>query len=292
MAIYEHRSISKAAVSLHLTQPAVSHALARLRSAFNDPLFLRDGRMMKPTGPMIAMMPLVRDAVDKLSDLPQVTPAFHIEEHERLIRIGMRDILEIPLLPELSQMLEQNRSKLQLRSKQLGLENVTAHLMANEVDIVIDAITPSHEHIISEFLFDEPFAIVVRKGHPFSQEQSIDRYLKSKHIVVSLKDSDLNLVDVALARINVRRAVAVYCEHYISGVETVLKTDLILTMPRSFAMDLQKKYAVDVLLPPIDFPAISVFLYWHERSRHDPAMSWFRTALKQIVQDRFGSKVP
>ncbi|MCL6416972.1 LysR family transcriptional regulator [Aestuariirhabdus sp. Z084] len=287
LAIYDCRSISQAAEQLYLTQSAVSHSLKRLRVLFNDPLFERDGRQMRPTPTMVTIYPKVLSAVQSLNALRQQPTEFSLQDHHRHIRLGLRDILEIPLLPRLSAELLTNGSHLTLHTEQYRLDHLEQHFAANEVDILVDAITPTQEKIHCQPLFDEPFVVVVRNAHPYIEQPNLEHYLRYPHLRVSLKKSDLNLVDMALARHQARRKIVVNCEHYIAGIQTVLATDLIMTMPKSFAHDLKEQYPIEVLEAPIELPAIPVCMYWHERSHGDPVFIWFRQLLNDQIIAHF-----
>lgn len=287
VAVHQTQSVSKAAEQLHITQPAVSHALGKLREAFNDPLFERDGRSMKPTPKMLSMFPSIVSALEKLTQLPATQSEFEIAEQNRTIRLGARDILEAPLLPELAKKLMNEGPLLTLATQQLALKQMEASFLADEVDLVVDAWVPTHTKLFSDYMFDEQFSIVVRPDHPLVTDNSLKTYLASQHLVVSIKDSDLNLVDTALAKHQAKRNVQVYCEHYLSGLQTVSQSDLVMTMPKQFAVDMQETLNVTVLEPPVVLPSIPVFMVWHERTMNDPVLVWFRQHLKALLLKKY-----
>ena len=289
LTIYEQRSITLAAQHLHLTQPAVSHALARLRAVFDDPLFTRDGRAMQPTAKMLAMVPVIAEATQALSSLPQQIPRFNIGDYKGTLTLGVRDLLEMSLLPRLNRRIQTEAPGIHLQTELPTLQDLEQYFASQDVDVMVDALTPTSSKVLSQFLFEEKFTVVGRSGHPFFKRKSLRAYLSHSHLVVTLKGASLNSVDLALAqqknRALAQRHVQIHCEHYMAGLKTVAESDLLMTMPRSFATEMQSFFDIKLADPPFKVPSIPVYMYWHQRNQDDPAVTWLRQTIEAELKN-------
>lgn len=287
LTVYQTGSVTEAASALHLTQPAVSHGLKRAREQFQDALFERIGRRLQPTARLTAMMPTIERAVADLEALSATPKPFALAEQRREVRIGLRDILEIPLVDALYAAMAKHAPGLTLKSQQWPLRDLAKPFQDNRVDIVVDALAPTDATLHSEPLFDEPFVVLCRPDHPYARNPDLATYLAHPHLVVSLHASDLNLVDLALAKKDAHRNIAVYCEHYVAGVRCADANNLLMTLPRYAAQSLAVETALKIYPSPLTLPDIPVALYWHQRSEHDPVIAWVRDEIRRWVAEVF-----
>jgi len=283
--VYQEGSITAAANKLHLTQPAVSHALGRLRDKFDDALFIRHGRKMIPSSFCQKIMPSVDKALEMLDSTLMPNADFDISQHHRTIKLGLRDILESIFFPVLVPDLLNNTPNIRVNSRQVSRVEMESALEQQELDIVIDVLTPTNENIEHELICNESFSLICRQGHPILENLTLENYIDAKHVVVSLKDSTVNLVDMALAKYGVSRNVALRCEHYFAATSVIQHCDMLLTMPNAYARLLQEKMPVKVTPLPFDVPVLPVHMYWHKNAEQDPVNGWMRDKLKNIARE-------
>ena len=100
-AIHAEGSLTRAARRLNLSQPAISHALGRLREALDDPLFLRQGNRMVPTPRTLRLMAPLHEALGLIAEGIQEGARFDATRSQQEFRLGMRDIFESTALPGL-----------------------------------------------------------------------------------------------------------------------------------------------------------------------------------------------
>lgn len=282
--VYQEGSITAAAAKLHLTQPAVSHALSRLRESFDDPLFIRHGRKMVPSTFCQKIIPKVEQALSMLSTTLLPQNDFDIRQHQREIKFGFRDILESIFFPPLLSDIVKNSPNITINSRQTSHLEMEAALEQQELDIVIDVLTPTSEHIRHELICNESFSLICRQDHPILQKPSLEEYVKAQHVLVTLKDSKVDLVDMTLAKLGKRRQFALRCEHYFAATSVISQCDMLLTMPNAYANILQQKMPVQVIPLPFEVPVLPVHMYWHKQAEQDPVNTWMREKLFNIAE--------
>ncbi|NKF51914.1 LysR family transcriptional regulator [Shewanella sp. WXL01] len=287
-AIYQHGSITLAAQQLHLTQPAVSHALARLRDTYQDPLFVRYGRKMVATELCQQIMPSVEAAMASLRGTLGSPNRANMLNQPRLLRLGLRDILESIFFPPLMQRVQQQAPNLSIDSRQITLVDIDKQLSEQQLDIVIDVLTPTGRGIKSQLICNEHFSLVCRPDHPILVQLNLANYQQYPHGIVSLKGSKVDVVDMALAKHGITRNVVLRCEHYFAAASVACQGDMLLTMPNSYAKLLQQKLPVVVSLLPFEVPPLPVHMYWHEQAEHDPINNWLREQFEQMAEQLFG----
>ncbi|GAC31989.1 LysR family transcriptional regulator [Paraglaciecola polaris] len=284
VAVYQERSITAAGKKLHLSQPAVSHALSRLRVKYQDPLFVRHGRKMLPTARCQTIMPRVLSSVSELESTLHNIGDFDVHQYQREMKFGFRDILESLFFPELATDLLTNTPNITVNSRQVSRIDMEFALESQELDIVIDVLSPTSADIHHTLICDEHFSLICRKDHPILSDLTLANYIKANHALVSFKDSAVNTVDMALAKHGVARSFALKCEHYFAATSVISRCDMLLTMPNAYARLLKQQMPVEIVPLPFEVPVLPVHMYWHKQAVHDPLNSWMRTKLLNIAK--------
>ena len=278
-AIYTQGGISAAARSLHLTQPAITHALNRLRELFGDPLFVRQGNRVIPTDTTRTVMAEVQLHLKGLQATTQMQPAFRAAELEQTFSVGFRDVLESIVFPPLLARLARIAPGVRLLSRRIAASDVERELTAGGVDLVIDRRLAAGSRLSSEHLLDESLVVVMRRKHPLAAGNlRKSDYLAARHIAVSQLGEAAPL-DVLLTQDGRPRQIQLVCQHYFSGCQVVATTDLLLTMPRSYAAGFSRLLPLAAQALPIKLKPIPILAYWHPSRDHDRAHSWFRQLL-------------
>ena len=283
--VYQEGTITAAANKLHLTQPAVSHALSRLREKFDDVLFIRHGRKMVPSALCQNIMPQVIVSLTALESTLLDNQVFDVTEYKREMKFGFRDILESIFFPTLVTDLLTNTPNITINSRQVSRVDMEKALEQQELDIVIDVLTPTSNDINSTLICNESFSLICRKDHPILNDLTLDNYVQASHALVALKDSRVDLVDMALAKHGATRNIVLQCEHYFAATSVISRCDMLLTMPNAYANLLKDKMPVEVVPLPFDVPVLPVHMYWHKQAEHDPVNGWMRNKLLAIAKE-------
>ena len=126
-------------------------------------------------------------------------------------------------------------------------------------------------------LYDDPFAVIVRPGHPLVRRTlDLEIYLSVGHVLVSVEGRGEGVVDRALAKLGKARLVTLRVPHFISAPLAVVESDLICTIPSSVAQRAKDLFGLRVLPPPLELPPASAVALWSRRHDEDPAARWFR----------------
>lgn len=283
-AVARCRSVSKAAVLLSLSQPAVSHALNRLRDLTGDRLFVRGRSGFTPTPRAEAMIAPVRDLVEaagRVLDEPVFDPA--TAEHR--FRIAGSDYSNLALVPNLVGRLRRSAPDCSLDLLPVDASTL-AELEAGTVDCSFWGAPSPPAPWCSRALFTDRLIGLVAESHPLGRAAegapvTLDAYLAHPHVVVSLRDPGPNVIDVALAERGLARRITVRTRSVTANVAALLDTDLIASVPARLLPILAprgyRSFDIPLALPPIDYR-----LVWHRRCDADPAAIWLRDLIANL----------
>ncbi|HTN33440.1 MAG TPA: LysR family transcriptional regulator [Marinobacter sp.] len=280
--IYREGSLTRAAKVLHLTQPAVSHSLARLRDHFDDPLFTRQGNQMVPTPLARRFLESMRPGLTQIQSAVNQFHAFDPVNQRKSYSLGLRDVLESTFLPQLMSRLA-SYPELEISSQRIARREMESLLAAGKLDFAVDVLLPISGQTAHELLRQDRMVVLARKGHSLTAEAlTLGGYLSAKHVLVSSRTEGPGIEDFELSRLGVQRTIRLRCQHYYAACRVVEKTDLLLTMPETYAQIIAQRANITIMAPPADFPSIDVHLYWHKAYDREPALIWFRDQLRTI----------
>lgn len=279
-AIYDKGGITRAAEALHVTQPAVSHALGRLRRLFDDPLFVRDGHAMIPTPLMRNLIDPLRRALRSLEVALNEVQHFDPAQARKRFTIGARDVLESTILPRLLRRVTEQAPGIDIASVNFNRRDAEADLLSGRLDMVMDAVLPESDAVHSISFMSNPLAVVMRRDHPAAAEPlTLAKYLRYGHILVTSRRTGPGFIDLELARHGQRRRIALRCQHYYAAWRVAAETDLMLTMPERLARLLNVEGENCILPLPLRLPTQEIYLYWHANAENDPGNRWLREQL-------------
>ena len=276
-AICTEGGITAAAKKLHLTQPALSHALGRLRDVFADPLFVRHGQKLAPT-------PLARSLVDPLhrslhglettlNQLKRFDPA----TSTRHFTLGLRDILEAIVLPPVLERVTRSAPQVEIGVAPVDRRHLEADLTSGALDLAVDILVPVSDAVRRRRYSADRLVVVMRKRHPMAKKRiDLPAYIALEHAVASSRNRGYGLEDLELARIGLKRRVRLRCHHYYAACCVVARSDLILTMPEGYAKVLNAHFDLRFVPLPFEVPPLETYLYWHANSDEDSANRWLR----------------
>lgn len=281
-AIYTQGGVSAAARVLHLTQPAVTHALGRLRDQLGDPLFVRQGNRLQPTDKVRAMMPAVQAHLKGLLASTRAQPRFDPAQLQMTFAIGFRDILESIVLPGLMASIGQEAPGVRVLSRRVAADDAERELSTGTLDLVVDRPLRAGPNVSRRHLLDETLVVVMRRDHPLTTQLRRADYLDAQHVTVSpLGES--SALDLLLGQNGMFRTVRMTCQHYFSACQIAAASDLLLTVPQAYARHLAALLPVAVRPLPIRLKAIPILAYWHATKDDDRAQRWFRERLVKAI---------
>ena len=282
-AIYREGNITRAGQQLNLTQPAISHALKRLRDLLQDPLFVRQGPHMVPTPFTRNIIEQVRQALQILEVNLSQTRNFVPEDTRRNFHLSSWEYAEALVLPPLLERLTHAAPGMSITTSRVKRRDLETELASGSVDLAFDIPMTMSDRIRHKWLLNEPFVVVARHGHPaITDKLDLDTYLAQRHIQVSSRRHGPSLIDVELSRRGLRRQVFLRIQHNHAACMVVSRTDMLLTLPERHAQ-LLNTGMVRVHPFPLQVPRLEAHLYWHESVENDPANRWLRGEIEKIM---------
>lgn len=277
--IYAQRNLTRASEILNITQPAVSNALARLRAAYGDPLFVRVGRTMTPSPLAHNLIGPVRGALRQLRTSIEQGRSFDPLTSEKVFNICVRDNACTELMPSLMARLAVDAPGVRVHCQEVDRREIAAELASARLDLAIDIPEVARSELNSLPLFTDRYVCVLRRDHPkAARALDLPEFLAMNHIMVSGRRSGRGFVDIALARLGHQTNSFLRLTHFQPAFHAVMNTDMVLSAPLSLA----RKYDVAIKELPFPVPVLEAFLYWHRNADSDPANIWMRQAIAAI----------
>jgi DNA-binding transcriptional LysR family regulator len=285
LAIWEMRSLTGAADRLHLSQPAVSHALRRLREIFDDPLFVRASAEMIPTTAAMRLHGPIDHALAVIFDALKSHSSFEPALATRTFRLAMSDMVEQHLLPLLMEELAHIAPRLNVEVRQLSMPDLNAAMKSGEVDIALGYLPGLSDECVSQALFDDEFICLVRNEHPLSVEElTVDDMNGLRYVHAETRNSTgHNLAENALQNAGVRRNIALTLPHFTVATGVVARTDLALIIPKAVTIGMNKSEAFRLLALPVSMPKIAVGVHTHSRFASDPGIAWMAALVQRLL---------
>ncbi|TRX75751.1 LysR substrate-binding domain-containing protein [Pseudomonas mangiferae] len=287
-ALLVEKHISRAALRLHKSQPAVSHALAHLRKLFDDPLLIRRSGKLELTSRAAELMQPLTDALGQLGTLLD-PPQFDPTRAQRVFRLAMSDYGARVVLPGLVRTLRTIAPGVELVVSQASREAMLADVIDGEIDMAM-GVFPSRapDELRMRTLFVEHFACLA-DASTLPETGMLDReaWLARPHVLVAMRAGADNEIDRTLGREGMRRRIAVLLPHWGVANELIAGTDLILTVARRSLGAIGSDPRVRVFDLPFPIEPFDFKLIWHQRREGDPAYNWLRQVIMRVVSDRW-----
>lgn len=287
-ALVSTSNVTQAAKQLHLSQPAASNALARLRQTMQDPILVRSGNTMIATERAINAAKEAQVLMDKIEQLFTPCEQFDpITSHHRFT-LALTDYGMQTVVPSLLQALTQAAPNIELDFRLLNdkdtQRSVTSALINNEIDFLIAPIIQTPKAFNSLHLFDDHFVTIASRQHArVGQSLSIERFLDEKHILVSFSGDRDGLVDTTLKKQGQKRTIAHTVNNFYNAALMVEKTELLCTVSQKVAKNLNDKFDIQTVKCPIPLSPLSIGLHWSRVQETKPEHAWFISLLKSTA---------
>lgn len=286
-AMVEHRSVTRAAEALNLSQPAMSAAVARLRAIFDDPLFVRAGAEMRPTPRAVDLSSPVRQVVRTIKTEILQGSVFNPAVSNRTFTLVMPDIAEVNFLPRILACLASEAPNTNVRTLAMPRHAAAESLELGAAELALGYFPDLQKAgIFQQRLIRNSHVCLVRKAHPtIGSKMTMAEFLAASHAVVK-PDGREHVFEQFLQKKGLTRRVLVEISHFMSLLPIVETSDLIATVPRDLAEFCVEHGAVRYVATPMKSPVIDVHLFWHRRFQKDPAHAWLRGAIHKLFSHR------
>lgn len=280
-ALMKERHVTRAALKVPMSQPAMSSALSRLRLLFKDDLFIRVGNNMEPTARAIELSVGVTKILREAERLMTSDVMFEPASSEDHFTGRMSDLITYLVLPKLSSYLSRQAPGMRMDVTHIPIDKTIAGLESEQLDFVISTQLTHNANIVSEPLFTDRLVCVMRGGHPLSDtELSMAAFLGASHLHVAMSPHDVRFIDNELAEQNVSRRISLTIPHWLALPAILRETDMISVVSERLASTFVDKTLVINELS-LKLPSFSWDLYWHKRNNNAAAHAWLRAAIKR-----------
>ncbi len=277
-ALLAERSVTRAARRLGLSQPAMSHALQRLRDLFGDPLFVRRPGGVEPTDRALALGPHLARCLDAVRLTLEGPAKFDPATATRTFTVATADHGSFVLLPELWAKLAVEAPGVDVRVCTTSNDDGRRMLGDGELDLLIGPYQDERANYYRQRLMHERFVCVLREGHPVLKKKAfdLDAWLSYPHLLVAPRGLPGSPVDTALASVGRTRRVGLTVPQFLVAPHVVTGSDLIWTAPERMARAYVGLLPLVTRPVPIALEGFTVWQSWHERRHRDPAHAWLR----------------
>ncbi|MGW4698908.1 LysR family transcriptional regulator [Streptomyces sp. NPDC004285] len=276
-ALLEEGSVAGAAARLHVTAPAMSRSLGRIRRTTGDQILVRTGRTMTPTPYAIAVRQQVHELLHQVRGVLAPSRELDPASLGRTFTLRWHDSLVTLYGPTLLAAVREQAPGVRLRFVAESSTD-TPELRRGEVDLEANANRPSAPDIRAEQVGETRLVAVVRQGHPLTRLRSVtaQEYAAAEHATVSRRGSLTNAIDDALARLGLTRRVVAAVPTEAAALEFARGTDLVISVPEITTRTAAADLGLAVLPLPLELPSAQVYLSWHQRYDTDHAHTWLR----------------
>lgn len=259
IALHSVRRVGAVAKNMHMSQPAVSQALLKLRQAFNDPLFVKTQGGMKPTTVATGIVESVKDAVQLIELQVRSNIAFDPSHTRRTFTLALSDIGEPLILPKLAERIRTLAPHAKLETVSPPLVDIEHGMETGDIDLVL-GYRPDlkRSHYFQQKLFSAGYVCLVRKTHPIvGMQLTAKRFVEMEHILVRADNRAQEELEQFLTRRKLRRQIRIYTPHFTTIPLLISKSDLIVTLPRFLANHMERLYPdISVVEPQMSLPIL------------------------------------
>jgi len=282
-AVYRTRSVSRAAQSLGLTQPAASQGLTRLRLLIQDPLFTRALGGVQPTAKADRLSASVASALTTLELALNESSSFEPAVSAQTFRLHLSDIGEARFLPALISAVRRQAPSIRVESAPLPHENINAALNNGRLDVAIGFL-PTVQGTRQHALLQDRYIVLLRKDHPWlsaSDTPSLASLRQLDYAAVRSHAETLHILQLLQLEDRLRLTAA----HFLALPDIVRDTDLAVLMPRNIAQGFAQSGDYVLVEPQLPLRDFTVSLHWSARFEHDPANRWLRVLITDLFDD-------
>ena len=283
-ALLTEKHVTRTGARLHLSQPAISHSLSKLRVLLDDPILIRQGSEVVLSALAQNLQAPLKEILSQIEILLGKSIDFVPANSHRTFRLAMSDYGAAIVLPKLLRQLRAQAPNTTLVVTQDSRHGMFEQIAQGKIDLALGVFPHLTADISSEVLFEETFSCLLdRSTLPASGQLDLDNYLLRPHISVSVDGCTNGEIDRLLRAEGLQRRIAVSVPHWRTAPSMISNTDLILTVATRTLDNAPLDDDLVSLSPPLPIPPFPVVQIWHNRFGEDPAHIWLREQVRQVL---------
>ncbi|NQZ90272.1 MAG: LysR family transcriptional regulator [Colwellia sp.] len=283
-SLLKNRSVSMAADEMNMSQPAMSRALAKLRTLFGDPLFVRSSLGMEPTHRALSLSQPLSNTLDQMTELLS-NQSFTPETCKRNFRLHMSSYLTQAYLPAIAEKFYKEAPDAQLEVIDLKEKS-----LFNQSGQNIDLAMCSQAMQIPEYFHQIPVGeefmqCFMSDKHPLNgKKMTMNDYLNYSHIMVTLGGGPNIPIQNSLTKLGRARKVGLRVSHYLGALEVLSRTNMLFSssplVPDRFA----EQFSITSQPLPFKQDSLRYLLVWPPTVHKDPAQKWLRNLCANVIK--------
>lgn len=277
-AVMQERSVTRAGSRIGLSQPAMSHALNRLRYMLKDELFVRTPEGMVPTPRAETLAQPLRNALSEMQ-LALEPAAFDPAASDRRFALAINNYSAVVLAPPLVAAVSAAAPTVHLDLRPSGTLDIVDRLDRGDLDLTIGSVDSPGERFATAPLLEDRFVMVMRRGHPASRRKlPAAAFAALPHLEISSSREDTGFINRWLAERGLVRRIALRAP-YLSAAPILAQSDMVATLSRRIAQEFVRNHPLQIREPPYDSPRVRTIMLWHRRLDRHPAHRWIRDVI-------------
>lgn len=282
-ALLAEQNVTKAANRLHLSQPAVSAQLSRLRDLFDDPLLIPAQRGMTPTAKALELLDPLRHALDQVRATLAEHRHFDSSNAKLTVAIACTDYLQAVVARPLAVTLRKQAPGVRIALRHLDPPQLESQMVRGEVDLALMTPEQGPDSLRARRLFDEHYVLIGRKRHPgLRHGLTVEEFARLDHVIVSLRGGDFTTsVDDGLAALGCQRNVALSASSFLIVPEIVGHSNFVALVPERLVRD--RRDELKIVKCPFPVPGFTVSMLWHERNHCHSGQRWVRETVMDVA---------
>ena len=280
-AVMQDRSVTRAGSRIGLSQPAMSHALNRLRHMLKDDLFVRTPDGMVPTPRAETLAQPLRNALSEMQ-LALEPAAFDPAKADRRFTLAVNNYAAVVLAPPLVAAVTAAAPSVRLDLRPSGTVELFQQMDRGDLDLTLGRDDDPGERFAQAVLLEDPFVMVMRRGHPaIRRKLSPAAFAALPHLEISSSGEDTGFIDRWLAEHKCERRIALRAP-YLSAAAVLVQSDFVATLSRRIAQEFVRSHPLEIRQPPYESPRVRTTMLWHRRLDRHPAHRWLRTLVLSV----------
>jgi len=275
-------SVGRAAERMNLSQPAMSHALKRLRQLFHDPLLVRVGGRMQLTPRGESLRLPVEDALARVRDV-LAGEAFDPAHSARAFRLSISDNATGVLLPSLLKRLAKEAPGVSIRLQPPSSLAFDPLELSRAIDAVVACSPSRFKGFYQQQLFSDRDACAMRRGNQLRKGMTRDSFLNARHVAVVAREFSEDPVDSWLGQEGCARKVVLTVPTYLQALHVIAESDLVAVLPEKLVQAYSALLGVEAAEVPLDAGKFEEYLLHPARTHEDAGCVWLRNLIREVA---------
>lgn len=282
--LMQERNITRSAAKLHMSQPAVSHALGRLRKQVDDPLLVRCGDTMEASPRALELYEELHNALGQIENSLTPRKAFDPATSDREFYVATTDYVEALLLPPLLRRIQEEAPGIRLHIRHLASHIPFEDIEKGNLDLAIgmDGVVP--KRFRSRLLMADGYRCAMTASHPLAGKSvSAAEYANHEHLVVAPESKRKEVGQMLYPKGKKAPKIVANIPHFLAALDSIRDTTLLLTGPRKLLEKFEKPFGLYLSDVPFKLPPFEISAVWHNVKSADQGLNWLKQTLADVA---------